>query len=245
MLEFIIVEDMKVFNDKIVNIVDSFIIQNKVEAKTKVFYDYNKELEKIILDNSSFKIYILDIELSNEKGINGIHIANMIRKYDNNSLIIFITDYFNKYAQQMLESKIMFLKFISKSSDYENTLHELFKEQILNKYRKNILVIKTLNILYRFEAKELICVKTVDRKVKVVLSYTEFESSKKLQEIYDMVDNRFMYSHKSCFINIERIEHIDTKNRVIYFDNGYSTNIVSSKYLKIIINCLNHQHIEH
>ena len=238
MLEFIIVEDMKVFNDKIVNIVDSFIIQNKIEAKTRVFYDYNKELEKIILDNSSFKIYILDIELSNEKGINGIHIANMIRKYDNNSLIIFITDYFNKYAQQMLESKIMFLKFIPKSSDYENILHELFKEQILNKYRKNILVIKTLNILYRFEAKELICVKTIDRKVKVILSYTEFESSKKLQEIYDMVDNRFMYSHKSCLINTDRISKIDTKNRIIYFDNGMQTDVVSARYLKTILEYL-------
>lgn len=63
---------------------------------------------------------------------------------------------------------------------------------------------------------------TTNKKVKIILNYI-----------------------KIYFINIKCIKHIEIKNRVIYFDNGYSTNIVSSKYLKVIINYLNHQHIEH
>lgn len=47
-----------------------------------------------------------------------------------------------------------------------------------------------------------------------------------------------MYSHKSCLINTDRISKIDTKNRIIYFDNGMQTDVVSARYLKTILEYL-------
>lgn len=238
MFKFIIVEDMEEFSEKIVNIIHSFSIQHKVEVEIEKFSDYTNKLKKLITNDKYFKIYILDIELNNDKGVNGIQIANFIRKHDNKSLIIFITDYFTEYSMDMLESKIMFLKFISKKSDYKKELPILFKEQILNKYRTNILVIQTKSMLYRFEAHSLLYVKIENRKSKFVLDYMTFESSKQLQQIQDMVDNRFILSHKSCLVNTDRISKIDTKNRIIYFDNGMQTDVVSARYLKTILEYL-------
>lgn len=235
MFKFVIVEDMEEFRNKIINVIDSFSIKYKVEVEVEIFNDYTNNLKKLIKTDKSFKIYILDIELPNKENINGIQIANFIRKYDNKSLIIFITDYFTKYSMDILQSKIMFLKFISKKSNYAEELPTLFKEQMLNKYRKNILIIQTKTMLYRFECNDLLYVITNERKVKFILSYMEFESSKQLKQVREMVDNRFMPSHKSCIVNIERISKIDTKNKIIYFDNGKFTDIVSKNYLRSII----------
>lgn len=238
MFKFIIVEDMEEFSKKLVNIIQSFSMQYNVEIEIEKFNSYTNKLKKLITNDKYFKIYILDIELNNDKDVNGIQIANFIRKYDNKSLIIFITDYFTEYSMDILESKIMFLKFISKKSDYKKELPILFKEQILNKYRTNILVIQTKSMLYRFEAHNLLYVKIENRKSKFVLDYMTFESSKQLQQIQDMVDNRFVLSHKSCLVNIDRISKIDTKNRIIYFDNGMQTDVVSARYLKTILEYL-------
>ena len=89
MIRFVIVEDEDDYLKKIRKIIDKEKYKIDQEVKTYEFKGYNKNLEKIINNNDSRTIYILDIELKDSKS--GIEIASMIRDIDWDSEIIFIT----------------------------------------------------------------------------------------------------------------------------------------------------------
>lgn len=133
----------------------------------------------------------------------------------------------------------MYLKFLSKKDDYKKELYALFDEFIKRPNRKEIITINTKEILYRVQASDILYVYFGDRKSNIITSYgTTMSISKPLNDIFNLVDDRYMYSHKSCFVNIDKIISIDKKKRIIYFSNDYSTDIVSLNYLRQIINKL-------
>ena len=46
------------------------------------------------------------------------------------------------------------------------------------------------------------------------------------------IKGNFMYTHKSCIINMDNVKTIDIKNKVIVFSNNTKTDLLSRKYLK-------------
>ena len=53
-----------------------------------------------------------------------------------------------------------------------------------------------------------------------------------LLEIINMLDNRFIQTHRACYINSDRKVTIDKSNRLITFDNGETIDLLSDKYRK-------------
>ena len=47
-----------------------------------------------------------------------------------------------------------------------------------------------------------------------------------------MLDDRFIYSHRSAIVNKDRIRIYDKKNKLILFDDGSNINLVSTKFNK-------------
>ena len=234
MFEVVIVEDNKIFNKEINKVVDEFIFKNNYKAKKYVFFDYCEELLELIKNNSIFRIYILDMQLPTS---DGVAIANYIRASDYNSFIIIVTAYTNKFQQKLLETKIMFLKFINKSDDYKTLLLDAL--QVLNLKSKNILIINNKDMVYKFETKDILYIYFNDRKSHIVLEYNTIETYKTLNELLEQLDARFMRSHKSCIVNIDRIFSINKKKKKITFDNNHELDLVSSKYLRVLLVILN------
>ena len=50
--------------------------------------------------------------------------------------------------------------------------------------------------------------------------------------IKEKLKGNFMYTHKSCIINMDNVKTIDIKNKVIVFSNNTKTDLLSRKYLK-------------
>ena len=123
MINFIVCDDKKYFIDEVINIIDSVMINNNQLYNKFEFNEYNDEFIKIIYSNLEYKIYILDIEVNQNSGID---IARKIRNIDINSMIIFITSYYEKYTKDILKSKFMFLDFID----------GILKEKIKKNYLK-------------------------------------------------------------------------------------------------------------
>ena len=73
-----------------------------------------------------------------------------------------------------------------------------------------------------------------ERKTVIKTDYAEFKVSKTLAELVSMLDGRFVQTHRSCFINDDRKVSIDRANRIILFDNGETTDLLSDKYRKVI-----------
>lgn len=50
-----------------------------------------------------------------------------------------------------------------------------------------------------------------------------------------MLDERFIQTHRACYINIDRKSKIDLKNKIITFDNGNEIDLISDRYKKDVI----------
>ena len=47
-----------------------------------------------------------------------------------------------------------------------------------------------------------------------------------------MLDDRFIQTHRSCFINNDRKVKVDKTDKIITFDNGDTIDLLSDKYKK-------------
>lgn len=71
-----------------------------------------------------------------------------------------------------------------------------------------------------------------ERKTIIKTDYAEFRVSKTLTELIAMLDDRFIQTHRSCYVNSDRKVSIDRTNKIILFDNGETIDLLSDKYKK-------------
>jgi len=131
---FIVVEDDKKTQETIKDVLRRVIISKDNTINIKYFTKYTSELKTIIDDNSTRKVYIMDIEL--ETKTSGIEIAKMIREKDWESEIIFITSH-DKMFETVYRSVYQVFNFIEKFYDMEKRLEKdielIFQKNFDNK----------------------------------------------------------------------------------------------------------------
>ena len=88
MINFIVIDDVKKFSEMIIDIITKVMMKNKFMYKTYSFDEYDDKFFEVMNSSLSNKIYIMDIETKNASGID---IARKIRKFDVDSIIIFVT----------------------------------------------------------------------------------------------------------------------------------------------------------
>lgn len=230
MINFIICDD----NEKIVldikRMIDTFMMKNKSEYKTHLFYDLDDKFMKIIKEPLSFKIYILDIETPSRSGID---VARIIRKKDLDSVIIFITSH-EELGLTLLKNEIMFLSFINKFDNYEERLISAIKKSLEVLKRKNIIRFEERGVLYTIAMNDILYITrdSVERKCIIKTDYAEIKTYKSLYNIEQLLDNRFIKTHRACLVNKERVAKIDKIRKNILFDNGVTISLLSEKYRK-------------
>lgn len=226
MISFVSCDDEKEFRKKVVKTIDHLLMKNNIEYEIKEFSGYTKEFENFIQSPGSSKIYILDIEMKNS--ISGIDIARKIRKVDWNSIIILVTSH-AELGYEALKAQIMLLDFISKYDNCEKNLTEVLKKAISKVDNKKILLFETGGISHRLYLDDILYVTkdTVDRKCIIKTTYNEFSVNKTMNQMIELLDQRFYLSHRSCLVNTELIKTVDWKDSIIYFNNGDNINLLA------------------
>ena len=232
MVNIIICDDNQKDRNNISEIVKDYMIKNKIEYNIHSYDDYNKRFEEIIDSKIPFKIYLLDIETPSASGID---IARKIRQKDVDSVIIFLTVH-EELGNIILKNDLMFLSFINKFDNLKGRLPKSLKKALNLLKHKRILKFVDRNIVYTINIDDILYLtkESFERKTIIKTDYTEFKVNKTLNDIIDMLDERFIQTHRSCYINDERKVSIDKKNRIIYFDNGESIDLLSDKYRKVV-----------
>lgn len=228
MINFIICDDKQEYIEEIIKVIDNVMIKNNLDYNKHIFDEYGQEFLSLIYKKMSFKIYILDIQVKDKTAIS---IARLIRKNDIDSMIVFLTAYYDKYLQEIVKSRFMFLDFINKKEDYKKELSDTINSVIKNIDNKKIIRFKSQNITYTINTSAILyIVRNKDRKCLIKTDYTEYEVNKTLKDLYNLLDNRFVYSHRACIVNEERIVSYDKKNKVITFDDTSKLDVVSSRF---------------
>jgi len=232
MINFIICDDEKEITNIVKNIITKVMFKTNIEYKTHIFNSYDKEFNNIINSNIENKIYILDIEVKDQSGI---EIAKKIRIKDWNSIILVLTAHF-ELESIAYKSKILLFDFISKFDLYDKEIYNTINICVNKLINSDKLTIKSDRKLEQIDFDNILYItfNSYDRKLKIVTKSKEYELYSSLKQIKEKLKGNFIYTHRSCIVNVANIKTLDTANRIIIFNNGVKTDLLSRRYTKVV-----------
>ena len=230
MINVIICDDNEKDKNNVEKVTKKFMERSNKEYKIYSCDDYNKKFNSLVDSKLPFKIYLLDIETPSRSGID---VAREIRRKDVESVIIFLTAH-EELGNIVLKNDLMFLSFINKFDDFENRLNKSLEKALDLLNKKNTIRFTDRNILYTININDILYItkESFERKTIIKTDYTEFKVSKSLTDIVSILDDRFIQTHRACYINNDRKVRIDKSNKIITFDNGETIDLLSDKYKK-------------
>jgi two-component system response regulator AgrA len=228
---FIVVEDDKKTQETIKDVLRRVIISKDNTINIKYFTKYTSELKTIIDDNSTRKVYIMDIEL--ETKTSGIEIAKMIREKDWESEIIFITSH-DKMFETVYRSVYQVFNFIEKFYDMEKRLEKDIELIFQKNFDNKMLCISNRNVDLQIFYRAITHI-TRDKEERKVLVHTDtnvFKLNMNLNDIVNLLDDRFIQVHRSCIANRQRVHEWNWPKNYFLLDNGGKVEYLSKKYKK-------------
>lgn len=229
MINFIIVDDNCKWLEQVSSIIDKIMIKTKFEYNKKAFIEYDNSFKNYIEQNLENKIYILDIETTNN---NGIDIARNIRRNDDDATIIFLTAYKN-YSNKVLTNMIEAFCFIYKNDNIEEILDQNITE-ILNRImeKENVIKIENSSILYAIPLSKILYITTdtKNRKTIIKTDSQDIYCKKTLNSLEEEYPATLVRTHKSCIVNFKRVRDFDFKRGKISFVNHQVIELLSKKY---------------
>lgn len=212
------------------NIVNNFFEKEGPKCRIYSYNDYDKEFDKIVKSSLSNKIYLLDIETPTRSGID---VAREIRMYDVESVIMFFTAH-DELGNVVLKDDLMFLSFINKFDNFESRLNTCLKKSLRIYKHKSIIKLCEKNVTYTINLDDILYITTdsFERKTILVTTYGEIKTSKTLNSITKLLDSRFIQTHRACFINSDKVSTIDKTKKLIKFNSGITTDLLSDRFKK-------------
>lgn len=226
MIKIFICEDNEEERKKIKNIVDSTILMEDFDMKVFISTGDPYEILEEVKMKPSPGLYFLDVDLGLE--INGIQLAEQIRKYDPRGFIVFITTH-EEMSHLTFLYKVEALDYIYKD-DFQTASLKI-KECIKNVDSKISLKSEPLEKYFSFKAggrllsinySDIIYFETASTVHKVVLrtKNRQIEFYAKMKNLEKSLDESFFRCHNSFLINKNHIVEINKKERVAYMSNG-------------------------
>lgn len=232
MYSIIIVEDDLNIQNQIKELLVELSIQKDKEFNILYYEGFNQSLKDEIMNHNIIKIYILDIELENS--ISGIEIAEKIREEDWDSEIIFITSHDNMF-ESVYRTVYNVFDFIEKFQNMDTRLKADIKKILNMKLDKKILKIENRHITLEIYLKNIQYISRDKEERKIIIhadNDVEYKVSKSLQEVLELLDGRFVQTHKSCIANKDRMCERNYAKGYFKLDTGQKIDLLSKKYKK-------------
>lgn len=233
MIKFIVVEDEVVTQECIKKILRTLSIKNDNSLEVTYFKKYNEELQREIDCELYRKVYIMDIALENS--ISGIEIAEIIREKDWDSEIIFVTSH-DQMFETVHRNILEVFDFIEKFNDMENRLTKDIQKIFNKKIDKKMLRLQGKNVDLEIYMKKIMYITRdkEERKAVIHTRETEFKVGYSLNELKELLDNRFVQTHKSCIANKEYMSEKNYTKGFFILENGKKVELLSRKFRKEI-----------
>ncbi len=222
-IHFAICDDEKTELDYLTSIIRDWGDFSCNSAKVKCF----TPAENFLFDyeeNKSFDILLLDIQM---KKLDGISLAQKIRRSDSRMQIIFITG-FDEYMDKGYDVDALhyLLKPVKKEKLFE----------VLNKAVKNLkngesyLVFDSESGTEKVAESEIFCVEAFGHFSQIICKSGTYKSKKPISVIAARLGNGFVFCHRSYLVNIAKVSSI-TKTEV-QLDNGNAIPLSRRLYSK-------------
>lgn len=215
MLNFIICDDDIHMINKLSLLFEKAFIKNDFEAKIVLKTQNYKDVLSFMSSNI-VNVVILDIEFKNSK-MNGLDIANEIRKINKDCYIIFITSHF-EYLMKAYDCKTFAYLFKNSLSvdTLSDTLTRLF-DDISGNSRKFLKIDNKGTFL------DLNDIQFIEKNRMKIIYHTLhgcFDTYNSFSKIENNLPKNFVRCHKSFIANINNIVNISLSDNSVEFKNG-------------------------
>ncbi|WP_165755629.1 LytR/AlgR family response regulator transcription factor [Ruminiclostridium hungatei] len=226
MLPIIICEDNRIQREKIKELIKQIIAKEDYRFEVVLSTDDPGIVLNLVNSQEDFKgIYFLDVDLHNE--INGIKLAEIIRKKDFSGHIIFITTHSEmsyltfKYKVEALDYilKDNFDSIRSKLAECLAYIHENYNSL---GQKQSVLTLKQDEMVINIPFDNIMFIEASPNAHKVIVHeenrHTEVYGA--LNELESKLDENFYRCHRAYLVNRPKIREINKKDRIIYMQNG-------------------------
>lgn len=231
MVRFIVCEDNKEFMTRLQTSINKVMMPYNFEYKISKFFEYNKDLVKVINQKHELKIYILDIELGE---VSGLEIASEIREKDQDSPVVFVTQH-NECRNDIFYSRLIAYDYIPKDRFWKDRFESTITLIIKAMNKRRILSYEYNYNSYRIPFDEILYIEKMQENQKCMI-YTEdgeqYEISSSMVKLVKRLGPNFFQSHKSCIINLDKVKKINYADNTITFRNGEEVYLISNRRKK-------------
>lgn len=177
-------------------------------------------------ENKNPGLYFLDIDL--QASINGLKLAQQIRRLDPRGYIVFITTH-SEMLSLTFEYKVEAMDFILKdrpeqlSDRIRHCIHTAKENDTrFQKQKENIIAIKIDNVLVRLNQNDIIFVELDSNPHRLIIhtSHGVKRIPGTLKELETNLDSRFCRCHNSVLVNIEHVISFNRASRQLLMDNN-------------------------
>lgn len=237
MLNFVLCDDEKLMLDKLSTLFEKAFIKNDFDAKIALkTSDYKEVLS--FMSNNTVNVVVLDIEFKNSN-LNGLNIAEEIRKINNDCYIFFITSHYEYLAQAYDYKTFAYIFKNNLNLDtISNTLIRLFND-ISGNSKKFIKIDNKGTFL------ELSEIHFIEKRGMQLIYHTTdkcFSTYTSFTKIENLLPKNFVRCHKSFIANINNISSISLSDNSIVFNNNEIC-YIGPKYKNSFMEAINYDTI--
>ena len=237
MLHIFVCEDDDAQRKNVVQTIHNTVMMEELDMQLVLDTADPYELLEAVKTSQNTGIYFLDIDLNCD--MNGMKLAQQIRKFDPRCFIIFITAH-SELSYMTFQYRVEAMDFVLKDNPDEAKVK--IRECLLHAWERHTLQTNKVRKTYTIEIGErkisvdyqdILFFETSSNIHKVILHAKDrqIEFSGTMKDLENMLDDSFVRCHRSFLANRINIKEVDTKNRVIYFVNGESC-LMSTRLMK-------------
>ena len=225
MLPIYICEDFEPHLRHIEKTVDAVICMQELDAKIELSCSSPDDLLAHLHSHSDTGLYFLDIEL--KSNLNGLDLANEIRKYDSRGFIIFITTH-DEMAPLTFQYQVEAMDYIVKGTpDFSSRIqagiiHALERYGSSGNHYHHVLSLKVGRSHYNVPLNDVVCLQVTNKPHQLVIhtltGHLNLRGS--LYEYESQLSDNFIRCHKSYVINKNYIACLDKDSRCIHMTTG-------------------------
>ena len=237
MLNFIICDDEPHMVNKLSLLFEKAFLKNDFDAKI-VLKTSNYEKLLSFMSSNVVNVVVLDIEFKNSK-INGLQIAEEIRKINKDCYIIFITSHF-EYVMKAYDYKTF--AYLFKTSLTVDTLSETLNRLFDDIHGCSSKFIKIDNKGTFIDLNDVQFIEKNGMKLIYHTSHEIIETYNSFSKIEDNLPKNFVRCHKSFIANVNNIVHISLTDSSITFKND-EVCYIGPKYKNILMEVINYDSV--
>ena len=182
-------------------------ILNNIKKKNKLDFDVDLKLNGDFTLSSRvvYDIAIVDIEMP---GISGLRLAEKLKQYNPDIIIIILTS-FSAYLDSAM--KISVFRYLSKPIDTSRFVRNFGEALHYYKQLSQRIYIEKDDEVNTIKTKDILYIENLKHGSTIVTKYDTYRTNKKPQEWLETINqpNCFVLSHKSFIVNLQNVINFD------------------------------------